>query len=87
MTVWNMTRDNSKDKIGSLELDRDYWRFGMMAIVQGLTIGLVFSLIIGLDYPFRGDLSVDDDAYVGVGKSAAALFSGEHKTEETKAPA
>jgi hypothetical protein len=30
-----MTRDNPKDKIGSLELDRDYWRFGMMAIVQG----------------------------------------------------
>jgi hypothetical protein len=57
--------------------------------LTAMTIGLVFSLIIGLDYPFRGDLSVDDDAYVGVGKSAAALFGGgEHKTAaEAKAPA
>jgi hypothetical protein len=31
-----------------------------------LSIGLVFTLIIALDYPFRGDLSVDDDAYLGV---------------------
>jgi hypothetical protein len=37
--------------------------------VTGLTmlsIGLVFTLIIALDYPFRGDLSVDDEAYLGV---------------------
>jgi hypothetical protein len=37
--------------------------------VTGLTmlsIGLIFTLIIALDYPFRGDLSVDDDSYLGV---------------------
>lgn len=39
-----------------------------------ITIGLVFSLIIGLDYPFRGDLSVDDDAYLGVREIAATTF-------------
>jgi hypothetical protein len=31
-----------------------------------LSIGLVFTLIIALDYPFRGDLSVSDEAFVGV---------------------
>lgn len=45
--------------------------------VTGLTmvsIGLVFSLIIALDYPFRGDLSVDDDAYLGAKETATAIF-------------
>jgi hypothetical protein len=45
--------------------------------VVGLTmisIGLVFSLIIALDYPFRGDLSVDDDAYIGVKDTMAHIF-------------
>jgi hypothetical protein len=51
-----------------------------------LSIGLVFTLIIALDYPFRGDLSVDDDAYLEVKKvsdrafesAAAAPAGGEH---------
>ena len=30
------------------------------------TISLVFVLIIALDYPFRGEVSVGDDAFVGV---------------------
>jgi hypothetical protein len=45
--------------------------------VTGLTmlsIGLVFSLIIALDYPFRGELSVDDDAYLGVREVSDRAF-------------
>jgi hypothetical protein len=52
-----------------------------------VSIGLVFSLIIALDYPFRGDLSVDDEAFRGLKEIAASAFvtaaehpaSGEHK--------
>jgi hypothetical protein len=51
-----------------------------------LSIGLVFTLIIALDYPFRGELSVDDDAYLGVrevsdrafARAEAAPAGGEH---------
>jgi hypothetical protein len=39
-----------------------------------LSIGLVFTLIIALDYPFRGDLSVDDDAYLGVKEVSDRAF-------------
>lgn len=39
-----------------------------------LSIGLVFTLIIALDYPFRGDLSVDDEAYLGVKEVADRAF-------------
>jgi hypothetical protein len=39
-----------------------------------LSIGLVFTLIIALDYPFRGDLSVSDEAYLGVKEVAAHAF-------------
>jgi len=39
-----------------------------------LSIGLVFTLIIALDYPFRGELSVDDDAYVGVREVSDRAF-------------
>jgi hypothetical protein len=39
-----------------------------------LSIGLVFTLIIALDYPFRGDLSVDNDAYLGVKEVADRAF-------------
>ena len=45
--------------------------------VTGLTmlsIGLVFTLIIALDYPFRGDLSVDDDAYLSVKEVSNRAF-------------
>lgn len=45
--------------------------------VTGLTmlsIGLVFTLIIALDYPFRGDLSVDDEAYLGVKEVSSRAF-------------
>jgi len=39
------------------------------------SVAVVFTLIIALDYPFRGDLSVDDDAFVGVQATADRLFS------------
>ena len=48
--------------------------------VTGLTmfsIGLVFTLIIALDYPFRGTLSVDDEAFKGVKVVASHAFAGE----------
>jgi hypothetical protein len=38
------------------------------------TIALVFVLIIALDYPFRGDVSVGDDAFVSVRATAAGAF-------------
>jgi hypothetical protein len=38
-----------------------------------LSIGLVFWLIIVLDYPFRSENSVDDDAYLSVKAMTAAL--------------
>jgi Protein of unknown function (DUF4239) len=44
-----------------------------------LSIGLVFTLIIALDYPFRGDLSVSDEAYLGVKEVAEHAF--EHTTK------
>jgi hypothetical protein len=41
-----------------------------------VSIGLVFTLIIALDYPFRGDLSIDDDAYLGVKEVSDRAFEG-----------
>jgi hypothetical protein len=52
--------------------------FRIHMAVTGLTmvsIGLVFSFIIALDYPFRGDLSVDDEAFLGLKEIAAATFA------------
>jgi hypothetical protein len=40
-----------------------------------LSIGLVFTLVIALDYPFRGEVSVDSDSYRGVQEVAAHIFS------------
>jgi hypothetical protein len=48
-----------------------------------LSIGLVFTLIIALDYPFRGDLSVDSEAYTGVQEVAKRAF--ERVGENSKA--
>jgi hypothetical protein len=51
--------------------------FRIHIAVTGLTmlsISLVFTLIIALDYPFRGDLSVDNDAYVGVKEVSDRAF-------------
>ena len=39
-----------------------------------LSIGMVFTLVIALDYPFRGDVSVDSEAYTGVQEVAERIF-------------
>jgi hypothetical protein len=57
--------------------------FRIHIAVTGLTmlsISLVFTLIIALDYPFRGDLSVDNDAYVGVKEVSDRAFEGAEAT-------
>jgi hypothetical protein len=54
--------------------------FKIHMAVTGLTmlsIGLVFTLIIALDYPFRGALSVDDEAFKGVKVVTSSAFAGE----------
>jgi hypothetical protein len=59
--------------------------FSIHMAVTGLTMvsfGLVFSLIIALDYPFRGDLSVDDEAYLSVRTLAAEAFAPAGAHEE-----
>jgi hypothetical protein len=68
--------------------------FGIhMAAVGGtmLSVGLVFTLIIALDYPFRGELSVDSDAYTAVKELAEHTFAhtgapaaGEHEKPGTE---
>ena len=52
--------------------------FGMHMAITGLisaTIALVFVLIITLDYPFRGEVSVGDEAFVGVRMTATAALA------------
>jgi len=41
------------------------------------TIALVFVLIIALDYPFRGEVSVGDEAFVGVKATAMGAVQAE----------
>ncbi|MEI9974294.1 MAG: hypothetical protein WDO73_20935 [Ignavibacteriota bacterium] len=40
-----------------------------------LSIGFVFTLVIALDYPFRGDVSVDSEAFTGVKEVAEHIFT------------
>lgn len=54
--------------------------FRMHLAITGLisaTIALVFVLIIALDYPFRGDVSVSDEAFVGVRATAGLGVPGD----------
>jgi hypothetical protein len=48
---------------------------GVTALTM-LSVGLVFTLIIALDYPFRGDLSVGDEAFLGVREVSQRVFTG-----------
>lgn len=51
--------------------------FGIHLTITGLiaaTISLVFVLIIALDYPFRGEVSVGDEAFVSVRATAAGVL-------------
>jgi membrane protease YdiL (CAAX protease family) len=68
--------------------------FKIHMAVTGLTmlsLGLVLTLVIALDYPFRGELSVDSDAYVGVQEVARRTFAqaevGPDKVHEAPHPA
>lgn len=61
--------------------------FKMHMAVTGLTmftIGLVFSLIIAMDYPFRGDVSVDDEAYTSTAELGDALFGPSTNADHTQ---
>ena len=54
--------------------------FGIHVAITGLisaTIALVFVLIIALDYPFRGEVSVGDEAFVSVKATAAGALESE----------
>jgi hypothetical protein len=54
--------------------------FGIHLAITGLisaTISLVFVLIIALDYPFRGDVSVGDDAFISVKATASGALETE----------
>ncbi len=44
----------------------------MMAAATAITIGLAFGLILSLDYPFRGDVSVSPERWVALSHSLAA---------------
>jgi hypothetical protein len=51
--------------------------FGIHMAITGLiaaTISLVFVLIITLDYPFRGEVSVGSDAFVDVRLTVAGTM-------------
>jgi hypothetical protein len=53
------------------------YSFRIHLAITGLvsaTIALVFVLIIALDYPFRGEVSVSDDAFVGVKATATGAL-------------
>jgi Protein of unknown function (DUF4239) len=54
--------------------------FGIHVTITGLisaTIALVFVLIIALDYPFRGEVSVGDEAFVNVKATAQGALESE----------
>jgi len=53
----------------------NYWIHVSVTALTMISIGLVFTLVIALDYPFRGEVSVDSDSYRGVKETAARIFS------------
>jgi hypothetical protein len=60
--------------------------FGIHLAITGLiatSIALVFVLLIALDYPFRGDVSVSDEAFVNV---KATIGAGASPGEEKPKP-
>jgi hypothetical protein len=52
----------------------NYWIHGWVTTLTVLSIGLAFALVISLDYPFRGELSVDSEAFVRVREVAERAF-------------
>jgi hypothetical protein len=64
--------------------------FKIHMAVTGLTmlsIGLVFTLIIALDYPFRGELSVSNESYVGVKEVSERAFESAEPASKAGEPA
>jgi len=60
--------------------------FGIHLTITGLiagSIALVFVLLIALDYPFRGDVSVSDEAFVNV---KTTMGAGHAADEEKPKP-
>lgn len=52
----------------------------LMTAACAITIGLAFGLIVVLDYPFRGDVSVSPERWIALDESLAAeIVSGPHK--------
>ena len=59
--------------------------FGIHLSITGFiaaTISLVFTLIIALDYPFRGDVSVGDEGFVSLSESLNAPGEAKEKATE-----
>ena len=51
-----------------------------------LSIGFVFTLVIAEDYPFRGNVSVDSEAYTDVKEVAERVFHPETAPKEGERP-
>jgi hypothetical protein len=49
-----------------------------------ISIGLIFTLIIALDYPFRGALSVDDESFLGVQEVGHQTFEALEASEKAE---
>jgi len=49
-----------------------------------ISIGLIFTLIIALDYPFRGALSVDDESFLGVQEVGHQTFEALEANEKAE---
>jgi hypothetical protein len=58
-----------------------------VTVLTMLSVGIVFTLVVAEDYPFRGIVSVDSEAYSGVREVAEHIFNstkdapGEHAHE------
>ena len=62
----------------------DYLRRVLLQFrTRGGSIALVFVLLIALDYPFRGDVSVSDEAFVNV---KTTMGAGHAADEEKPKP-
>jgi hypothetical protein len=53
-----------------------FWIHMSITGLIATTISLVFVLIIALDYPFRGDVSVGDEAFVSLKATASGAHEG-----------
>ncbi|HEX3919985.1 MAG TPA: hypothetical protein VHW60_21820 [Caulobacteraceae bacterium] len=54
--------------------------------LTAFTVGLIISMIIALDYPFRSELGVDTDAYVSAKDLSEQLFDPDEPAPATPPP-